>query len=102
MAKLPKVRRIIYSRGFPYGAPLVMVRGGGTRWPSVHALLKEQGFTWNPQRYAWEHYMDRRDFGAILKTLRDEHGCEVVPKAGMDAGYLIDLDNPDFRRPKED
>jgi len=94
----PRSTRIVYARGFPYGAPLAMVRGGGTQIPEVKEFLKAEGFRWGG-RYAWEHYLDRQDFGAILKTLRDRFGLEVVPKDGMDSNYLIDLDHPKFRRP---
>lgn len=91
--------KISYARGFPYGAPLAMVRGGATKDPAVKEYLKFNGFRWNGVRFAWETYLDRRDFGAVLKNLRDELGCEVVPKAGMDESYLIDLDSPTFSRP---
>lgn len=92
-------KRVIYSRGFPYGAPLAMIRGGATRDPEVKAYLKEQGFIWDGGSYAWQHYLDRTDLGAVLKHLRDELGCEVVPKEGMDSSYLIDIDSPEFARP---
>lgn len=95
-----KSRRIIYSRGFPYGAPLAILRGGGTKEPEVKDFIKAQGFRWNDSvRYAWSSYQDRLDFGQVLKTLRDEYGCEVIPKEGMDRNYIIDLDAPDFGRP---
>jgi hypothetical protein len=96
--------RIIYSRGFPYGAPLAMLRGGGTKNPAVKDFIKSEGFRWNDSQsapYAWSTYMDRSDFGPILKRLRDEFGCTVVPKDSMDTNYIIDLDDPDFGRPKE-
>ena len=91
-------KKIIYARGFPYGAPLAMVRGGGTSIPEVKAFLRVEGFRWG-SRYAWEHYLDREDFGAILKKLRDDFGLEVVPKDTLDTAYRIDLDHPKFRRP---
>lgn len=90
---------IFYSRGFPYGAPLVMLRGGATKNQEVREFLKAEGFRWG-SRYAWEHYLDRQDFGMILKTLRDTFGCNVMPKDGMDASYLINLDDPKFGRPQ--
>jgi hypothetical protein len=92
--------KIIYARGFPYGAPLCMIRGGGTKSANVREFLKAEGFRWG-SRYAWEHYLGRREFGAILKTLRDDFGLEVVPKDGMDTSYLIDLDDPNFSRPEK-
>lgn len=92
--------RVIYSRGFPYGAPLAMIRGGATRDPAVREYLRGEGFRWNPQSYAWEHYLDRRDFAPVLRHLRDRFGADVVPKEGMDASYLIDLDHPDGARPE--
>lgn len=91
--------RIVYSRGFPYGAPLVMIRGGATRVPAVREFLKAEGFHWAGSRYAWSHYLGRREFGAVLKTLRDRFGCDVIPKDGMDVSYQIDLDDEKFGRP---
>jgi hypothetical protein len=92
-------KKISYSRGFPYGAPLAIIRGGATRDEQVKSYLRERGFRWDGTRYAWTHYLDRSDFGPILKTLRDVFGCEVVAKADMDKNYIIDLDN-DYRRPE--
>lgn len=93
-------KRISYSRGFPYGAPLAMIRGGATRDEAVKSFIREHGFRWNGASYAWETYLDRMDFGPILKKLRDEYGCEVVPKDGMDSNYIINLDSPCFARPE--
>lgn len=93
--------RIIYARGFPYGAPLCMIRGGATKLPEVREFLKAEGFYWDGSRYAWEHYLGRQEFGPILKNLRDRFGCEVIPKDTMDSSYLIDLDSPRFGRPGE-
>jgi hypothetical protein len=93
-------KRISYARGFPYGAPLAMVRGGATRDPEVKDALKIAGFRWDHARKAWTTYMDRQDFGSVLRGLRDIFGCEVVPKADMDSNYIIDLDNPTFGRPQ--
>lgn len=92
-------KRVIYSRGFPYGAPLVMLRGGATKDAEVKSYLKEQGFRWDGGSYAWQTYMDRSDLGPVLKHLRDELQCEVLPKDGMDESYLLDLDHPEFGRP---
>jgi len=91
--------KISYSRGFPYGAPLVMLRGGATKNSAVKDFIREQGFRWDGSTYAWTHYLDRSDFGPILKTLRDEYGCEVVPKKDLPAEYLLDLDDENFSRP---
>lgn len=91
--------RLIYARGFPYGAPLVMIRGGATRQPGIKEFLKREGFQWNSQRYAWEHYLNRRELGKLLVTLRDQYGCEIRPKDGMDAAYLLDLQHPKFTAP---
>jgi hypothetical protein len=93
------MKKIIYSRGFPYGAPLCMIRGGGTKDPAVKKFLKDEGFRWGG-RYAWENYLNRREIGVILRTLRDRYGCEVIAKQDMDASYLIDLDSENFERPK--
>lgn len=92
-------KRVVYSRGFPYGAPLVMVRGGATRDPEVKSYLKAQGFVWDGSSYAWQHYLDRSDLGPVLVHLRDELGCEVLAKEGMDPSYLLDLESPTFSRP---
>jgi hypothetical protein len=83
--------KISYSRGFPYGAPLATIRGGATKAPEIREYLKNRGFIWNPARFGWEHYLDREDFTAVLVTLRDEYDCEIVPKAGMDSNYILDL-----------
>lgn len=89
--------KIIYSRGFPYGAPLVTIRGGATRDADIRAYLKQQGFRWDNASHGWKHYLDRSDLFPVLLTLR-ECGCEVLPKDGMDRNYVLDLDN-EGRRP---
>lgn len=95
-------KRIIYARGFPYGAPLVMIRGGATCDPEIRAYLRDEcKLTWDGTRYAWTSYLDRLDLGPILKTLRDRFGCDVMPKGGMDSNFILDLDNPNFSRPGE-
>ncbi len=88
-------RRIIYSRGFPYGAPLVMVRGGGLKVSGVLGYLREQNFTWNPERYCWQTYLNKPEFRTILRVLRDAYGCDVIPKEGLDENYIIELDGHD-------
>lgn len=93
---MTKLRKISYARGFPYGAPLAMVRGGATRDADVKEFLREHGFRWDGSRYAWSHYLDRVQFGSVLRYLRDNFNCEVVPKQGMDSAYLINLDDPKF------
>lgn len=84
--------RIIYSRGFPYGAPLFMLRGGGLNRSGVKGWLREEGFRWNSQTHAWEHYMYRDDAARVLRTLQDAYGCEIVPKADLNPSYIIDLE----------
>jgi hypothetical protein len=70
-----------------------MIRGGATRDPDVRAFLKEKGYRWNGQRFCWEWYSpSNADFRDILVELRDRFGCEVVPKEGLDAAYVIDLE----------
>lgn len=83
--------RIIYSRGFPYGAPLAMVRGGATKAPEVKAYLKDQGFRWDGEKYAWTHYLHKAEFHQVLRALQNDFGCEVVPKSDLDENYKIDL-----------
>jgi hypothetical protein len=85
-------RRVIYSRGFPSGAPLVMLRGGGLKVSGVLGYLRECGFRWNGARYAWEHYMYKDEFRDILLVLRTAYGCEVIPKSDLDPNYIIDLE----------
>jgi hypothetical protein len=91
---------LIYSRGFPYGAPLALIRGGATKQPEIRALLKQEGFQWDSGIHAWKSYKDRTDFGALLRVLRDEYDCNVMPKDSMDHSYRIDLDAPEFGSPE--
>ena len=84
--------RIIYARGFPYGAPLAIVRGGATKLPEIKAFLKGQNFRWDGSLYAWTTYLHKEEFRQVLKRLRDDWGCEVVPKSDLDENYKIDLD----------
>jgi hypothetical protein len=88
---MPASNRIIYSRGFPYGAPLAMLRGGGTKNEAVKQYLKEKKFVWNSRSYAWESYYYKAELREILCNLRDAFQCEVVPKDGIDPSYIIDL-----------
>ena len=81
-------QKIIYSRGYPFGAPLVMLRGGGTR--TAKEKLKELGFRWNGQSHAWETYMGGEEFRVVLLGLRAD-GYKILAKESMDAGYLLDL-----------
>lgn len=84
--------KISYARGFPYGAPLVMVRGGAINNPNVKAYLKARGFIWQGKPvFAWTHYMHADDFREILLYLRSL-GCDVVPKRGLDPNYVLDLE----------
>ena len=87
-----KSRRIIYSRGFPYGAPLVMLRGGGLKVSGVKGFLRERDFKWDGRLFAWTTYMNAPEFRTILRILRDAYGCEIMPKPDMDANYVLDLD----------
>ena len=82
--------RLIYSRGFPYGAPLVMVRGGATKDPGVRADLKAAGFSWDSTTYSWRSYMGRDEFATILRSLVATHGCEAVLKSGSDDARLVE------------
>lgn len=83
--------RVIYSQGRPYGAPLVMLRGGGLKRSGVLGWLREEGFRWNSRSYAWESYKDVSDFRRILNILREAYGCEIHAKEGLDPNYVIDL-----------
>lgn len=83
--------KIIYARGFPYGAPLVMLRGGAFKDPVVRDAVKSEGFGWDGRLFAWKHYLYTDDLRAVLRKLRDA-GCEVVPKSDLAPEYVIDLD----------
>lgn len=82
---------IIYARGFPYGAPLVMLRGGGTRDSKVKAFLKQNKFRWDGEKHAWTHYLHGPEFKKILLQLK-KMGHDVRPKQGMDSNYVIRLE----------
>jgi hypothetical protein len=83
--------RIIYARGFPYGAPLCMIRGGATRDPEVKKTIQAIGFRWDGDRHAWTSYEYGPEFAAHLRRLRDL-GCEIQPKADLAEDYILDLD----------
>ena len=86
-------RRIIYSRGFPYGAPLVMLRGGGLQISGVKGYLREQGFTWDGAKHAYTNYMHAPELRTLLGILDVAYGCEIHAKEGMDANYVLHLDD---------
>lgn len=88
--KSEKPRKVIYARGFPYGAPLFMIRGGATRDLAIREFLKSERFTWDAQRYAWVHYLNRPECAAILAKLRDEYGCTIEAKSDLDTNYRIE------------
>lgn len=44
---------IYVSEKRPYGAPLVYVRGGGTKHEVTRAWFKENGFRWDDTEHAW-------------------------------------------------
>lgn len=77
-------KRLIYATGHPYGAPLAMVRGGGTRDPDVKAALRAAGFRWDGTLHAWHTYLWDDDFAAVLRDLADRFDVEVVPKDGQE------------------
>jgi hypothetical protein len=83
--------KISYSRGFPYGAPQVMIRGGGSKLAPVKTFLKARGFSWDSRMHAWTHYMYGEEFAEVLIHLRDEFGCAILPKDGLDPNYILDL-----------
>ncbi len=83
--------KIIYARGFPYGAPLVMVRGGATRSPIIKQYLKSKGFVWDSYIYAWKTYLGADEFLSVLKDLHNDYGCVIKPKNDMDSSYIFDL-----------
>jgi predicted nucleic-acid-binding Zn-ribbon protein len=77
---------IVYAIGYPYGAPLVMLRGKGTI--SAKDFIKSKGFVWNESSYVWEHYMDREEFLNILKEL-NTMGYNIIPKENMRDEYVF-------------
>lgn len=81
-------QKIIYARGFPYGAPLAMLRGGGTK--TAREFLKAEGFTWDGSLHAWKHYLNAPELREILAVLQAQ-GYDVRPKDGLDPNYVIDL-----------
>lgn len=83
--------RIVYSRGYPYGAPCLFLRGGATRLPEVKAAIKEAGARWDGQRHAWTAYAYAAEAAALLTDLRDRFGLEIVPSADLDADLIVDL-----------
>lgn len=84
-------RKISYSRGFPCGAPLVMLRGGALKQDDVKRWVRERGFRWNGRTHAYEHYMYGEEFREVLAFLQDTFGCEIKPKDNLDPNYIIDL-----------
>ncbi len=85
---------IVYSQGRPYGAPLVMIRGGATKVPKVKEYLKEMGFEWDSSgyraKYAWATYAPSDEwFAEVLRHLRDM-GCVIKPKEGMRKSYIVE------------
>lgn len=76
-------KRLIYATGRPYGAPLVMVRGGAIRDPDVKAALRAAGFRWEPTLHAWHTYLYDDDFADVLADLADRFDVDVVPKDGQ-------------------
>ncbi len=83
--------KISYSRGFPYGAPQVRLRGGALKCDTVKSWVRDRGFRWNGQAHAYETYMYGEEFREVLEYLRDTFGCAIVPKSDLDANYIIDL-----------
>ncbi len=81
-------KRIVYARGFPYGAPLFMLRGAATK--EIKPFLKEKGFQYDPMLYAWKTYLDGEDVRLFLLELQ-KMGFEVVPKDDMRKELIVNL-----------
>ena len=90
MKPLLSEAKIIYARGFPYGAPLVILRGEGINDSKVKEFLKKNRFLWDTGMNGWSNYLNRDDFKKILLALK-KMGYEVVPKSDLDKNYIIDL-----------
>ena len=83
-----KGAKIIYKRAHPYGAPLLIIRGGGTKialpwFRTVKTLsLKEQPirvFSWDDTLHGWTGYMLRDEVEALMNKFK-EAGYTVLKK----------------------
>lgn len=79
---------IVYARGSPYGAPMVMIRGGATRSPIIKQYLRAKDFVWDERMHAYVSYLDKTDFLQVLKELDSDYGCAIRAKQPMDASYV--------------
>lgn len=86
--------RIIYARGFPYGAPWVCLRGGGTKDPDVKLFLAYLDFHWDSEKHGYVSYMYGIEFKEALLKIKEEFPeMEIVPKADMNPDYVLDLED---------
>lgn len=85
------MQRIVYSRGFPFGAPALYVRGGATRMPEVREHLKSLKARWDGTAHAWVMYGYADEATKILTEIRDRFGVDIVPKDGLDEGLVLQL-----------
>lgn len=67
-----------------------MLRGGGLNISGVKGYLREQRFVWNGASHAYESYLHAPELRTLLCILRDAYGCEIQPKEGMDANYVLE------------
>lgn len=79
------MKNIIYSKGYPYGAPLKILRGAGTR--EIKEYLKEKGFIYDKWQFGWINYLLDIEFLEILKELKIK-GYNIIPKKDIDKNYI--------------
>jgi hypothetical protein len=80
-------RRIIYKRAHPYGAPLLIIRGGGTlyakEWFKTVKSPVNKGlarvFSWDDRLHGWTTYMLRDEVDAMLEKFT-QAGYQVSEK----------------------
>lgn len=79
------MKNIIYSKGYPYGAPLKILRGVGTK--EIKDFLKEKGFIYDKFYFGWVNYILDNEFLEILKELKAK-GYNIIPKKEMNKDYI--------------
>jgi hypothetical protein len=83
-------RKVIYARGYPYGAPLLLIRGGATKHPEIVDFLKGNDFVYEGRpTYAWKTYAGLIATREILTILQDEYDCTILAKKTMDENYIL-------------
>jgi len=86
--------KLIYSRGYPFGAPVLYLRGGATRDTGVQAMIRDRGGRWDPGAHAWTLYMHTEEASAFLSDIRDARAVEIHPKDDLSAHLVLTLRDP--------